>query len=33
MNSLIDNSDSLWDEIKKAIERFWDSLENAHSVK
>lgn len=33
MSSLIDNSDSVWDEIRKEIDRFWDSLDNSHSVK
>ncbi len=32
MRSLIDKVDSLWDEIKKAIDRFWDSFENLSSM-
>jgi hypothetical protein len=32
MNSLINNVDSLWEEIKKTIDRFWDSFENLSSM-
>jgi hypothetical protein len=32
MNSLINNVDSLWEEIKKAIDRFWDSFDNLSSM-
>jgi hypothetical protein len=33
MSSLIDNSDSVWAEIRKEIDLFWDVLDNSHSDK
>ncbi|MCX6578555.1 MAG: hypothetical protein NT166_00040 [Candidatus Aminicenantes bacterium] len=33
MSSLIDNSDSVWADIRKEIDRFWDALNNSHSDK